>query len=81
MTSAKLMEYRITRHLVQRRWQQAERADTGGLSSAMPASVQSWADRLIAVLALTACLLVVGSYIEELLWVVLAAATAFTLRG
>jgi hypothetical protein len=39
-----------------------------------------WADRLIAVLAVTAGLFIIGSYFEELLWAVLAAATVTTLR-
>ena len=31
-----------------------------------------WIDRLIAILAVTAGLLIVGSYLEELLWAILA---------
>ena len=69
MTAAKLIEYRITRQLLQRR-------EEGGEQQG--ASV--WADRLIAILAVTAGLFVLGSYLEELLWALLAAATVFTLR-
>jgi len=39
-----------------------------------------WADRLIAILAVTAGLCILGSYLEELLWTLLAAATLCTLR-
>jgi hypothetical protein len=39
-----------------------------------------WADRLIAILAVTAGLVIMGSYLEELLWLVVAGATVFTLR-
>ncbi len=69
MTAAKLIEYRITRQLLQRREEGSEQQG---------ASV--WADRLIAILAVTAGLFVLGSYLEELLWALLAAATVFTLR-
>lgn len=69
MTGTKHIEYRITRQLLQRRH---------------PGVVQSdqnlWVDRLIAVLAVTAGLLIIGSYFEELLWAVVAAATVSTLR-
>jgi hypothetical protein len=69
MTTAKLIEYRITRQLLQRREEGC--AQQG---------VNTWVDRLIAILAVTAGLLVLGSYVEELLWALLAAATVFTLR-
>jgi hypothetical protein len=69
MTTTKLIEYRITRQLLQRRNGHGERDD-----------VNPWADRLIAILAVTAGLFVLGSYLEELLWAVLGAATIFTLR-
>jgi hypothetical protein len=84
MTATQFIEYRITRQLLQRRSkqeQQEEFAGAEGVTCVVPSSVQIWADRLIAILALTACLLVLGSYIENLLWVLIAAATAFTLRG
>ena len=69
MTAAKLIEYRITRQLLQRR-------EEGGEHQG--ASV--WADRLIAILAVTVGLLLLGSYLEELLWALLAGATVLTLR-
>lgn len=69
MTATKLIEYRIIRQLLQRR----EKGDR------QPA-FHPWGDRLIAVLAMTAGLFVLGSYLEELLWVVLAAALVVTLR-
>ena len=69
MTAAKHIEYCITRQLLQRREEGDEwRGDN------------SWADRLIAILAVTAGLFIIGSYFEELLWATLAAATVFTLR-
>ena len=69
MTAAKQIEYRITRRLLQRR-------ETAGEYG----HVNLWADRVIAILAVTAGLFVLGSYLEELLWLVLAGATVFTLR-
>jgi hypothetical protein len=69
MTAAKLIEYRITRQLLQRRDRRIVQRNHN-----------LWADRLIAVLAVTAGLFIIGSYFEELLWAVLAAATVTTLR-
>ena len=69
MTAAKLIEYRITRQLMQRREEGGDQLDSG-----------LWADRLIAILAVTAGLFILGSFLEELLWALLAAATVFTLR-
>lgn len=69
MTTVKLLEHRITRRLLQCRYDDRAQLDTG-----------LWADRLIAVLALTAGLFIVGSYFEELLWALLGAATLATLR-
>ena len=45
-----------------------------------PRAGNPWVERLIAVLAVTAGLSVVGSYFEEVLWAVLAVATLATLR-
>lgn len=67
--AAKRIEYRITRELVQRREGAAEQE-----------RITPWADRLIAVGAVTVGLLILGSYVEELLWAAVAAATVFTLR-
>lgn len=68
MTAAKAIEYRITRQLLKRRDVDDEQQDYA-----------AWADRLIAVLATTAGLFIVGSYLEELLWIALAAVTVITL--
>jgi hypothetical protein len=69
MTASKLIEYRITRQLLRRRQEGGEQQ-----------GANVWADRLIAILAVTAGLFILGSYLEELLWALLAAATVFTLR-
>jgi hypothetical protein len=69
MTAAKQIEYRITRRLLQRREEVGEST-----------RVSPWAERVIAVLAVTAGLFILGSYLEELLWLVVAGATVFTLR-
>ena len=69
MTDAKCLEYRITRQLLQRRDQ-----------AAVHQTLNHWADRLIAVLAVTTGLFIVGSFFEELLWAALAAATVVTLK-
>lgn len=73
MTShSKALELHITRHLARRDRSVAEPPN--------PAAKRSrWGDRLIAVLSFTVCLVVVGSFWEELLWAVLAAATLFVL--
>ncbi|MDG1946127.1 MAG: hypothetical protein P8J17_17835 [Halioglobus sp.] len=69
MTAAKAIEYQITRQLLKRREaDEAQRQDYA-----------IWPDRLIAVLAATAILFIVGSYLEELLWVALAAGTVLAL--
>jgi hypothetical protein len=68
MTTAQAIEYRITRQALQRRSEKAPRV-----------GFDTWPDRLIAVLAVTAGLLVLGSYLQELLWVSLAAGTIVTL--
>ena len=68
-TAAKRIEYGITRKVLQRREGASDQE-----------SISPWADRLIAIGAVTVGLLIVGSYIEELLWAAGAAATVFTLR-
>ena len=68
-TAAKRIEYGITRKVLQRREGASDRE-----------FISPWADRLIAIGAVTVGLLIVGSYIEELLWAAVAAATVFTLR-
>lgn len=69
MTTAKALEYRIIRKL------------TAALPTdrSEPSQGVRWADRVIAVTALTAGLFVLGTYLEELLWVVIAALTIFAL--
>jgi len=74
MTAAKLIEYHITRQLVLRR------EDGGEQQGGLKHGSNLWADRLIAILAVTAGLCILGSYLEELLWALLAAATLCTLR-
>lgn len=44
-------------------------------------ALQRWPDRLIQVLAVTAALVVAGSFLQELLWAALAAATACALAA
>ncbi len=83
MTAAKLIEYRIIQQLQQRREVHSVRAvcpTQDEISSGVHTGVQVWADRLIAVLALTVGLLLIGSYFEDLLWVALGAATVCSLR-
>ena len=70
MTAAETIEYRITRKVLQRRSKKA---------ASIRGGFDTWADRLIAVLAVTAGLFVLGSYLGELLWVSLAAGTIVTL--
>ena len=69
MTTAKALEYRIIRRL------------TSPLPPPQcePDRDVRWADRVIAVTALTAGLFVLGTYLEELLWAVIAALTIFAL--
>ena len=67
--TAKRIEYRITRELLQRREGPVEQEH-----------ITPWADRLIAIGAVTVGLLILGAYVEELLWAAVAAATVFTLR-
>ncbi|MFT4520863.1 MAG: hypothetical protein ACI9JM_003271 [Halioglobus sp.] len=68
MTTAQAIEYRITRHLLQRDSKGEPEPDITG-----------WADRLIAVLAVTVGIFVLGTYLEELLWVLIAGVTVFAL--
>lgn len=67
VTTAKFIEYQITRNILRRREQDSQ-AGSGWL-----------ADRLIMITAVTAGMLLLGSYLQELLWVVLAAAAVLTL--
>lgn len=68
LTTVKTVEHRIVQRLRQRSRDVHE-----------PYRAFSWSDRLIAVLSVTVGLIVVGSFLEELIWVVLAAATVYGL--
>jgi len=70
MTTARLIEHRITREILLRR----EEGNPPAGSSTF------WTERLIAVVTVTAALVVVGSYSSEVLWAGVAIATLVTLR-
>lgn len=67
MTTARFIEHRITRNLMLRR----ERRQ--------PVTSGPVAERLITTVAVAAGMLVLGSYLQELLWVLLAGAAVLTL--
>jgi hypothetical protein len=67
MTTARLLEHRITRDLLNRR-EHGPVPRRGEL-----------AERLITVTAVTAAMLLLGSYAQELLWALLAGAAVLTL--
>ena len=67
MTAAKSLEYRITQQLLRRR-------ERGQKSRGLGV-----ADRLINVAAVTVGLVLLGSYLQGLLWVVLAASAVLVL--
>ena len=67
MTAAKATEYRIIQQLLHRKDDDRE------------ASASAFADRLIAVLAATAGMFLLGAWLQELLWVVIGSATVATL--
>jgi hypothetical protein len=67
MTTARLIEHRITRDLLHRR-------ETG-----LAARDSKLAERLITAAAVTAGMLLLGSYAQELLWALLAGAGVLTL--
>ena len=69
MTHARFIEYRITRDLLQRR----EGAPAVSASPHLPV------EQLITATAVTAGMLLLGSYAQELLWALLAAAAVLTL--
>lgn len=79
MTATKLIETQIARQLLRRRQPGGEHAGAAQ-AGAMPVELNLWTERLIAILAVTAGLVIVGSYLEELLWAVVAATTVVTLR-
>ena len=67
MSTVRLIEHRITQDLLRRR----ERA--------APGASRSMAERLITAAAVTAGLLLLGSYLQELLWALLGGAIVLTL--
>jgi len=67
MTTARFLEHRITRNLMQRRERQ------------QPVTSGPVAERLITTVAVAAGMLLLGSYLQELLWVLLAGAAVLTL--
>ena len=67
MTAARYIEYRITRQLMHRR-EQRPGAGSGRL-----------ADRIITATAVVASMLLLGSYLQELLWAMLAGGAVLTL--
>lgn len=67
MTTAKLVEYQVTRNVLRRR----EHGSRPRMSR--------FAGRIIRVAAITAGMLLLGSYLQELLWVMLAAGAVLTL--
>lgn len=73
----KAMEYRIAQNLMEQG--APERQPAREQRQARYTPTWRWGDRLIAVLAVAASLIVVGSFLEELIWVVLAAGTLFVL--
>ena len=70
MGTAKALEYRITRQLLQAR--------AGRCPDARGDRI-AWAERIIAILGLTVGLLVLGSYLQELLWVLLTVSAVFAM--
>jgi len=67
MNTARLIEHRITRDLLQRR------------DSAVDIANGRFVERLIIATAVTAGMLMLGSYAPELLWALLAGAGVLTL--
>ncbi|CAA0088208.1 Uncharacterised protein [Halioglobus japonicus] len=84
MAAVTQLEHQIARQLLQRREAGSEQQDGTRQRSTQQGSVgvdiTPWADRLIGILAVTTGLLLVGSYLEELLWAAVAATTVITLR-
>lgn len=69
MTAARRIEHSITRQLLERREEPV-----------LDRRPNLWLERLIAILAATAGLSIVGSYFQEMLWALLAVATLAMLR-
>ena len=68
--TAKALEYRIIQQLLHART---------GRSTDMRGSGIPWVERVIAILGLTVGLLTLGSYLQELLWVLLAIGAVFVM--
>ena len=79
MAVATRIEMQIIRRLLLDRQAGAEQPGAAGTRQ-LQDGPNRWTDRLIAILAVTAGLAIMGSYLEELLWAVVAGATVFTLR-
>lgn len=73
MFAVRAWEHRVIQQVINREPQQQP----------APPAVESrpWADRLVKVVATTAVLVVVGSYLQELVWVFLAVATAVSVAA
>ena len=67
MTTARYIEHRITRNLIDRREREPARRH------------EQLAERLITVSAVTAGMLLLGSYAQELLWALLAGEAVLTM--
>tara|TARA_B110000503_G_scaffold19879_1_gene29697 strand:+ start:24345 stop:24614 length:270 start_codon:yes stop_codon:yes gene_type:complete len=89
MRAAQQVEYQITRQLLQRREGGAVQPGAVQPGAVQPGAVPDavkradlnpWADRLIAILAVTTGLVILGNYLEELLWAAVVATTVVTLR-
>ena len=68
MTTSRALEYQITRHLLRRQ-------DIALYSRSRP----GMAERIITAAAVVVATLLLGSLLQELLWVLLAAGTVLTL--
>ena len=89
MRAAQQVEYQITRQLLQRREGGAVQPGAVQPGAVQPGAVPDavkradlnpWADRLIAILAVTTGLVILGNYLEELLLAAVVATTVVTLR-
>jgi len=67
MTAAKSIEYRITRQLLSRQ---------GGVKEPVNTNI---ANRVIKIAAATVAVVIIGSYLQELLWLLVAASTVLAL--
>jgi hypothetical protein len=70
MTTSQAEEYSAIRRVLER-----------GARPPRGQAVPRWPGRLIQVIAVTAALVVAGSFLQELLWAALAAATACALAA